>query len=171
VAALEGTRASQRQQRSAITAGTRAAHVRKELPLACRLARWILAAAILLGWLGLYGYWLVSGAHPDCQVTTVTRAGTAAATTRSCGLPGTAGYIYVGAIVLLLLLPDAKAIRIAGASFERYDSAELPGALRVIVQAVSGDTPPARTPATDVVPEELIREVLQQDTAQTASSG
>jgi hypothetical protein len=65
---------------------------------------------------------LVKGVRPVCQVTTVTHAvGSAAgiATTKVCGTLGVGDYIYVLAIVGVLLLPDVKSLKIGGLEFER----------------------------------------------------
>ena len=126
----------------------------KTLPLECRLSRWILAAAVLVGWAALYGYWLLSGTQPSCQVVTVAR-GTSralATTTRTCGMPDAITYLYLGAIVVLLLLPDARVIALAGARFERADQGSYePGPTQMAFQATAGDTPDAKTPAASVI--------------------
>jgi hypothetical protein len=109
----------------------------RALPLACRLSRWILAAVIVAGWLGLYGYWLASDSQPDCRVSTTTQAGEPATITRTCGLPDVSGYLYVAAVVALLLLPDAKAIAFGGFRWERSDDAA--PVAQMVGQAVAGD--------------------------------
>jgi hypothetical protein len=113
---------------------------RKVLPLACRLSRWISAAVIAAGWLGLYGYWLASGTEPSCQITTVTHSGTPSGvtTTRTCGLPGSTAYVYVAAVVVLLLLPDAKSISVPGIRYEARD--DVGPVSQVTSGAVAGDT-------------------------------
>jgi hypothetical protein len=120
---------------------TRSGH--RPLPLACRISRWVLAAAIVAGCLSLYTYWIASGTQPICQTTTVTQTGTGpkATTTQACGLPGAAGYLIPAALVVLLLLPDAKAIAFGPVRWERTDDA--PAVARVTADATAGDTPNA----------------------------
>jgi hypothetical protein len=70
--------------------------------------------------------WLVAGTRLACQVTTVTGASSPArissagtSTTKVCGTPDVSDYFYVLAVVGLLLLPDAKSLKIGGLEFER----------------------------------------------------
>lgn len=87
-----------------------------------RVIRWALALAIVLAALAVLCYWLTAGTHLSCQVVTVTTGTGPAAkstTTQTCGLPDVTNFIYVLAAVALLLLPDAKRLKIGGFEFER----------------------------------------------------
>lgn len=83
-----------------------------------RWQRWLAALLLTGGALAVYAFWLLTGAHPVCQVTTV-----AGHVTRTCGLPDVTDFIYVLAVVAVLLLPDAKSIKIGGVEFVRLTSA------------------------------------------------
>lgn len=92
---------------------------------AFRAVRWSLALLIVLGALGVYAYWVVTDTRPVCDVTTVTpgfTAGAASQLTRSCRLPDVADFVYVLAVVGVLLLPDARSIKIGSLAFERLTS-------------------------------------------------
>jgi hypothetical protein len=84
-----------------------------------RKARWAAALLITGAALALYAFWLFTGTHPVCQVTTAASA----PVRKTCGLPDVTDYIYVLAVVALLLLPDAKSIKIGGLEFERLTTA------------------------------------------------
>jgi hypothetical protein len=117
----------------------------------CQPIRWGLATLILLGWLGLIGYWLFSDSQPACQVTTVTQSVPAkVTTTRSCDLPSISDYAYLLAPAVLLILPDAKSIKLGGFGYESLTD-EIAGAVSVAGQAAGGDTPEDSEPAEDVL--------------------
>jgi hypothetical protein len=59
--------------------------------------------------------WVFTSAHPVCQVTTAASG----AVTKTCGLPDVTDFIYVLAVVAILLLPEAKSIKIGSLQFER----------------------------------------------------
>jgi hypothetical protein len=84
-----------------------------------RKARWAAALLITGAALALYAFWLFTGAHPVCQVTTAASA----SVRKTCGLPDVSDYVYVLAVVVVLLLPDAKSIKIGGLEFERLTTA------------------------------------------------
>lgn len=91
-----------------------------------RRARWTLAFAISAVVLGFVAYWLATGTRPSCQVITVAPTSTHGAkapetgtTTTTCGLPNVSDFIYVLAVVGLLLLPEAKSLSFGGLGFER----------------------------------------------------
>lgn len=85
---------------------------------AFRRARWTLAFLIVAGALSLSSYWIATDERPVCDVTTI--SGSAInETTKSCTLPNVTDYIYVVAVVGVLLLPEAKRIKIGGLEFER----------------------------------------------------
>ena len=90
-----------------------------------RWARWTLAFLIVAGALSVSAYWVASGTRPVCTVATVThmraaRSGsTGSETTQTCGLPNVSDYIYVLAVVGVLLLPDARSLKIGGFEFQR----------------------------------------------------
>jgi hypothetical protein len=79
------------------------------------LARWLAALALTAGALAAYAYWLFTGTHPACQVT----MGASRIVTRTCGLPDVTDLAYVLAVVVILLLPEAKSIKIGSLEFER----------------------------------------------------
>lgn len=86
-----------------------------------RKTRWTAVFLIVAAAAILSAAWLVTGKRPACQVTTVTSsAGTV--TTKVCGMPDVSGYIYVLAVVGVLLLPDVKTLKIGGLEFERLSS-------------------------------------------------
>lgn len=96
---------------------------------------------------------MASGTQPVCHSTTVTKTSqvpksTDTTITQACGLPGAAGYLIPAALVLLLLLPDAKAIALGGVRFERAD--DLLPVARVTAEATAGDTPLASDDALGV---------------------
>src|ERR1035438_430603 len=99
----------------------------RELPLGesdtvkiFRWARWTLAFAISVATLGLMAYWLATGTRPACQVVTVAPVNAQpTTTTTTCGLPSVSDFVYVLAVVGLLLLPDAKSLSFGGLGFER----------------------------------------------------
>jgi hypothetical protein len=72
-----------------------------------------------VGGLVVNAYWLFTNGHPVCQVTTAA-SGTV---TKSCGLPDITEYIYLLAVLAVLLLPEAKSIKIGGLEFERLTTA------------------------------------------------
>ncbi len=74
----------------------------------------------------------------------------ATTTTTACGLPDATDYVYVLGVVALLLLPDAKSIRLGVFGFERYFR-DLPGAARVAETAAKGDTLEGSVPYQDVL--------------------
>jgi hypothetical protein len=118
--------------------------------------RWTLALLIVLAWLGCFGYWLVSGTQPACQVTTITQTHpTKTTVTRSCGLPDATDYVYVLGAVALLLLPDAESISVGGLGFRRRFS-QLAGAANVADAARKGDTPNDTEPAQAVLGQLLL---------------
>jgi hypothetical protein len=80
--------------------------------------RWGTALLIVVISAGFILFCLAAGSHPVCQVTTVTEENHAV-TTENCGLPGPSNYGYLVAVVVLLLLPDAKSIKVGGFEFER----------------------------------------------------
>ena len=91
---------------------------------------------------------LAKGMRPACQVTTVTNtAGSpgGTTTTKVCGMLDVTDYIYVLAIVGVLLLPDMKSLKIGGLEFERLttevakQTSEI-GQLRVEVSNVASNT-------------------------------
>lgn len=86
-----------------------------------RPLRWVAALALVLAALAVSSYWLFADTHLDCQVVTVTTAGSPAksTTTQTCGLPSVTDFTYVIAAVVLLLLPDFRRLRIGGFEFER----------------------------------------------------
>jgi hypothetical protein len=87
-----------------------------------RRARWTLAFAISATALGLMAYWLATGTRPACQVVTVAPVSaqhTTTTTTTTCSLPSVSDFVYVLAVVGLLLLPDAKSLSFGGLGFER----------------------------------------------------
>jgi hypothetical protein len=84
-----------------------------------RRVRWGAALAIAVAALLVMGHWLATGSRPFCQVVTDTRQGEPASVTKTCGLPDVADYIYVLAVLGLLLLPDAKSLSFGGLAFER----------------------------------------------------
>lgn len=84
-----------------------------------RRARWSAALFLVAGALAAYVFWLFTGVHPICQVTT---AGSGSVT-KTCGLPGAADFVYVLAVVAVLLLPEAKSIKIGGLEFDRLTTA------------------------------------------------
>lgn len=118
--------------------------------ISARGARWTLATLIVGGWLAIYGYWLATDAQPDCSVTTVTQTGSAAykSVTRNCSLPDVTSFVYVLAPVAMLLLPDAKSIRLGVLGVELR---ELEGASKVVGAVAKGDTPDDSVPADDVL--------------------
>lgn len=126
-------------------------HSRKTAPFPG--VRWALAALIVAGWLGLFGYWLVSGDQPVCHVTTVSLAGSPTRTTRSCGLPDATSYLYVFGVVAMLLLPDARSIRVGAFQFDRLEAAA--AAAQVGRRAVEGDKPEGAQTASQVFNELL----------------
>ena len=63
----------------------------------------------------VYASWVFTSAHPVCQVTTVPSG----AATKTCGLPDVTDFIYVLAVVAILLLPETKSIKIGGLEFHR----------------------------------------------------
>ena len=70
--------------------------------------------------MSLTAYWLVSRTRLACQVVIVTSASPSGSkTTTTCGLPSISYYLVVLAVVGVLLLPDAKSIKIGGLEFER----------------------------------------------------
>ncbi len=83
-----------------------------------RAIRWALALALVVGALAVGGYWLLAGTRLACQVVTVTTA-TGTTTTQTCGLPDVTDLAYVLAAVAVLLIPDARRLRIGGFEFER----------------------------------------------------
>jgi hypothetical protein len=85
---------------------------------ATRAIRWALALALVLGALAVGVYWLLAGTRLACQVVTVT-TDTQTTTTQTCGLPDTTDLLYVLAAVVVLLIPDARRLRIGGFEFER----------------------------------------------------
>jgi hypothetical protein len=89
-----------------------------------RAVRWGLALLLALGALAGFCYWLFADKHLACQVVTVTTAGSPArtTTTSTCGLPDIADFIYVLAVVAILLLPDAQRLKIGGFEFERLST-------------------------------------------------
>jgi hypothetical protein len=88
-----------------------------------RRVRWTVAFLIAALVLGAYTYWLIAGIRPACQVVTAgptaQRASGTSTQTTTCGLPSTSDFVYVLAVVGLLLLPDAKSIGFGGFQFER----------------------------------------------------
>lgn len=88
---------------------------------ASRPARWGLALVLVLGALAVFAYWLAAGSDLACQVMTVT-TGTTRTVTRTCGLPDIADFVVVLAVVAVLILPDAKKLKIGGLEFERLAS-------------------------------------------------
>jgi hypothetical protein len=72
-----------------------------------------------------FAYWLKTGTRLACRVTTVTPGSSlnshaaGAQITRTCGLPDVSNFVYVLAVVSVLLLPDARSIKIGALSFER----------------------------------------------------
>jgi len=87
-------------------------------PAPFRWPRWLAALLLTGGALGIYAFWLFTGAHPVCQVTT-----TGSTVTKTCGLPDVADFGYVLAVVVVLLLPDAKSIKVGGLEFVRLTNA------------------------------------------------
>jgi hypothetical protein len=93
-----------------------------------RFVRWFLALLVVLGALAVFAYWLHTGMRLACQVTTVVHAGgipsssTGTATTTTCGLPPVSDFIYVLAVVGVLLIPDAGILKIGGLHFERLSN-------------------------------------------------
>jgi hypothetical protein len=83
-----------------------------------RWQRWLAALLLTGGALGIYAFWLFTGAHPVCQVTVA-----GSAVTKTCGLPDVTDFCYVLAVVAVLLLPDAKSIKIGGLEFVRLTNA------------------------------------------------
>jgi hypothetical protein len=61
-----------------------------------------------------------------CQVTVVSQVGQfrETTTTRDCGLPSVSAYLYVIAVVAILLLPDMRRVKVGGVEFERLVEAE-----------------------------------------------
>jgi len=84
-----------------------------------RRTRWIAALILTVGGLVVNAYWLFTNVHPVCQVTTAASG----AVTKSCGLPDITDYIYLLAVLAVLLLPEAKSIKIGGLEFERLTTA------------------------------------------------
>lgn len=81
--------------------------------------RWVIALFLVVGTLTVYAFWLFTGARPACQVTTAASG----SVTKICGLPDVSDYIYVLAVVAVLLLPEAKSIKLGGLEFERLTTA------------------------------------------------
>jgi hypothetical protein len=115
-----------------------------------------LAGLVLASWLALYGFWLISGDQPVCQVTTVTQAGPdrRVTTTRSCTLPAVSSYVYVLAVAVVLLLPDVQRLKI-GNLFEFQRLTQLADAVQVTEQVRRGDTPRDSIDASAVIDEML----------------
>lgn len=84
-----------------------------------RRTRWTAALILTLGGLAVNAYWLFTNGHPVCQVTMAASG----AVTKTCGLPDITDYIYLLAVVAVLLLPEAKSIKIGGLEFERLTTA------------------------------------------------
>jgi hypothetical protein len=80
--------------------------------------RWGIALLIVIISAGYMFFCLLTGAAPACQVATVT-TDNHAVTTRTCGLPDVTNDVYLIAVVALLLLPDAKSIKVGGFEFQR----------------------------------------------------
>jgi hypothetical protein len=112
-----------------------------------------LAGLVVASWLALYGFWLMAGSQPVCQVTTVTQVGQSrrVTTTRSCGIPSVSNYVYVLAVAVVLLLPDVQRLKIGNVEFERL----LAGAAQLTQQVKRGDTPGDSQPAGQVIDEVL----------------
>jgi hypothetical protein len=110
-----------------------------------------LAGLIVVGWLCLYLYWLAAGIRPDCHVTVVSQRGQTSetTTTRSCDLPGVSGYIYVIAVVAILLLPDMQRVKVGGVEFERLR--QIAEAAGVAQEARRGDVVQDSVEAQDVL--------------------
>ena len=113
-----------------------------------RRTRWTVALLIVVLAAGLTIAGLAKGMRPACQVTTVTNtAGSpgGTTTTKVCGMLDVTDYIYVLAIVGVLLLPDMKSLKIGGLEFERLttevakQTSEI-GQLRVEVSNVASNT-------------------------------
>src|SRR6266581_4763233 len=85
---------------------------------AFRWARWTLAFLVVAGALGITSYWIASDSRPVCDVSTISGS-PLNETTRTCRLPDVTDYIYVLAVVGVLVLPEAKRIKIGGLEFER----------------------------------------------------
>jgi hypothetical protein len=86
-----------------------------------RKTRWSLALLIVVVAAILTVTGLIKGMRPACQVTTVTHTGSpgGTTTTKVCGMFDVTDYIYVLAVVGVLLLPDIKSLKIGGFEFER----------------------------------------------------
>lgn len=77
--------------------------------------RWGAALLLTVGALAAYAFWLFTDVRPVCQATTAASG----AVTKTCGLPDVTDFIYVLAVVAILLLPEARSIKIGGLEFER----------------------------------------------------
>jgi hypothetical protein len=120
VAAVFALRAFGKQsaQLALLKSGTAESAVANKPPPLQKL-RWTAALLITGTALAFSAYWLATGTRLACQVTTVSHHGSLAATTKACGPPDVTDFVYVLAVVVVLILPDLKSLKIGGFELQR----------------------------------------------------